>query len=222
MNDSRAFTLAELVMAVAIMAVVGLTVATVSMALSDAYAAGDEISQNTQTARSAMARIQKYLNKAKLIVAVGDGSVIYWADDRNGDARINISELARIKLDSAESILYVHRVVFPPEMDPAVREALDYQVGLDAATDTSSGTYMIEANSRHIQQAIAEDVTAFEVAAYPACPKAKMLNITLTVGEQIHQIAIRSAASLRAGKTDEVAVSDGQYVLTGDPTPLVP
>ena len=67
---------------------------------------------------------------------------------------------------------------------------------------------------RHVATPVAEDVTAFEVALYPDPPLSKLATIILTVGEGETATTIRSAVALRADKVADIAVSEGQYLLS--------
>ena len=211
----NAFTVVEMVLAMAITAMIGLSVAGVAVALSTAQADQEESYQYAQTARSAINRIQGYLSRARLVTARGDGSLVYWIKDADGDGTISLEELGEIRRHSEDRTLRLHRVVFPDNMDEQVHAALNAQVELDCAADMASATQLIETNGRHVDQVEAEDVEAFDVAAYPECPVAKLVSIHLVIGQGERQVALRSAVALRADCTDEVAVSEGAYVLNG-------
>jgi prepilin-type N-terminal cleavage/methylation domain-containing protein len=98
-SNRRGFTLLELTMAIAITSVIALSVAGVSMGLSRAYANSEGYYQTSQNARSAMMGVQSLLRKAKLVLSVSDDGVVFWAQDVNGDGRINRSEVTTLIYD---------------------------------------------------------------------------------------------------------------------------
>ena len=212
-KSREGLTVAELVLALSITAMIALSAAGVSMALSTAYAQSQNSYENLQTLRSAMMRIQSELNRAKLIVAVGERTVVYWKDDTNGDGKINLSELATIRYDEPQRRIDKHQVVFPESMDPMTRKALDERVRLWSAMNIPTTVSTIEGSAYHQAQIIAEGVQAFAVDAAPPCPKAKTVTIKISAGDEVKFITIRSAATMRAGRTKDVGVSDNEYTL---------
>ncbi len=213
----QAFTLAELVIAMSIMTIIGLSIAGVSMALSTAYASGQDYYTNIQTGRSAMMRILKELNKAKLITGIGPHTLVYWAADTNADGGINLSELTVLDYEADSEQLKKLQVVFPDYMDPQIRQALDESLTLASAIDVVSVKNLIASNPRFVGQVLAGNVSAFDVCVYPDCPKAKLVTIKIKIGAETESITLRSAAALRASKVDHVGISDNQYVLMTDP-----
>ena len=99
-RKNHAFTLLELVITIAIMSVIGLSVAGVSVALSTAHANSQSAYENIQASRNTLIGIQRVLNRARLIVATDSQTVLYWVGDANGDGAINISELVALWYDA--------------------------------------------------------------------------------------------------------------------------
>lgn len=212
-KSREGLTVAELVLALSITAMIAVSAGGVSMALSTAYAQSQNSYENLQTLRSAMMKIQFDLNRAKLIVAVGERTMVYWKEDTNGDGRINLSELATIRYDEPQRRIDKHRVVFPESMDPMTRKALDERVRLWSAINIPATVSMIEGSAYHAAETIAEGVQAFAVSAAPPCPRAEVVTIKITVGNEVKSITINSAATMRAGRTRDVGVSDNEYTL---------
>jgi len=212
-RTNRAFTIVEMVLAMAIASVVGLSVTAVAMTLSSAYLDGEQRHATVQTGRIALSRIESYINRAKLVTFADDGTILYWAGDADGDGKISLTELAEIKYTPDDRTIRLHRVVLDENMDAQVRAALNVPVPLNAAVGGSAGSDLVESNPRDVSRIEAQDVDAFEVNAYPACPRTKLVTLRLVVGQGQSQGTFRGAASLRADKTSDVATSEGNYVL---------
>jgi len=212
-GDPKGLTVPELVIAMFITALIGASISGVWMVLSTAHASNSETYTNTQTARNTIRRIQREFRRAKLVTSVGTGAIVYWKEDSNANCAIEISELSGLVHNPEDGTLKKHRVVFPPEMDPQVRTALDYSVPLSSAVNLNYALDMIAGNARHVETLEAEDVGTFEVRSYPSSPVSKMVEIFVVVGGGEEQAVIRSAASLRAGKTDDVVTCEGHYIL---------
>lgn len=209
----KGLTVVELVIAMFIMALIATSAAGVFMVLSTAYSQSEANYNNLQALRSAILKIQEELNKAKLITAAQYDRIVYWTSDTNRDGRINLSELAEIRLDRTDLSIEKHQVVFPDGMDPLMRAALDYRVPLWAAMDVHQTTGLIENSLYHDSRVLAENVRDFYVNARPECPKAKLVTIRIAIGSETGCFTISNAATMRADRTGDIGISDGQFVL---------
>jgi type II secretory pathway component PulJ len=220
MRSPRAgLTLVELVLAMAITATIALCVTGVAVALAAAQDNADESSECIQTGRSALNRIQTYVSRAKLVTAVGDGAIVFWEEDENGDGLINLSELYEVGYHAEDRTLRLHRVAFDDGMDEALLAALNHTVTLASAADCATAVDIITNDADHRDRIEAEEVDAFEVAAYPDCPRTKLVTVRLVVGEGETRAVFRSAVNLRADAVGNVASQDGVWVLLNDAAP---
>jgi len=211
-RHGKALTVLELVIAMSITALIGLSVAGVFKVLSTAQADSSSTYQAAQGGRAAITRIAGYLQKARLITAIGPRRLLWWQRDDNGDGRINLTELMLLHYDDATDTLYTRRVELPDDMDEQTRMALDYRVPLMwALTDT--GMNMILDSVWRRETVEAEDVTAVEISLLPDCPDTRVVKLQLTLGSGENSLVLRSAASLRIDRTGDVAVVDGRYIL---------
>ena len=215
-RKTSGLTIIEMVLAMAIVAMIGLSVAGVTMALSTSQAMTNQSHDCMQTGRIAIDRLQDRLSKAKLITAVGDGVVIFWESDDDGDGLINIAELVEVRHHPDDDTLRLHRVSFEDVADATVAAALNESVALDAAADCSLAGSLIVGNAEHREYVQAEGVELFEVAAYPPCPEAKMVTLKLVISDGDQQTTFRSAVTLRADCTSNIGTSEGGWVLTGN------
>ena len=95
-----AFTLTELLMALAITAMIGMSVVTLSTALSSAHASTGSMAEAISSGRYAMRSIDADVRKAALVTAFGNGEMVVWTGDEYADKQINVSELVLIQSDT--------------------------------------------------------------------------------------------------------------------------
>lgn len=207
------FTLPEVVMAMAIAAMIGLSIVGVSAALSGAYAQSQDFYQCLQTGRSTMARIQAAVRKAKLVTYVSPTRLLLWQDDLNGDGQINLLEISAIAFDapSRQVRLYTHE--FPQSLGDLAVAALNQKISLSTAM--SASTVASAMSGPYIKFVIlADDVKNFKVSAVTAPPLTQVVQMTLKAAKGKRSIKFRSAVSLRAGKVDYVGASGTSYYLS--------
>lgn len=212
-KTDKAMTLAELLIATAITSVIGLSAAGVTMAMSTAHAGSQANYANIQTGRSAMIRVQRELNRAKLITAMDDQEIVYWAEDANHDGQMTLSEMAVLEYDPETDALVRHEVVFPANMDPVTRAALDSSLTLGVMTLLGSADNAVVNNARSEKTILAEGVTGFSAEPWPSSPMTKLVQLEMTFGSGTEQMVLRSAAALRASRTGYIDLQDGLYVL---------
>ena len=214
MRRRQAFTLIEVVMAVAIMSIIGLSIAGASMALSNAYDNGQEYYECIQTARVTMLRLEEMVRTSLLVTDANMyGSFWLWREDTNGDGRINVSELSWIMWNAQKRELYHNRVEFPDYWSSYMADMHDTVVDVNQATSENIVMFVYGSYGTYLSKTVlADDVTNFNVAASPEAPLAKTVTITMTIMRGGREITLRSAASLRADRTDHVAwVPDGYW-----------
>lgn len=202
----RGFTLVELMMAMAITAVVATSVAAVSLAMSSSYAHTQDYFQNVQSGRTAMSRLQDTLRRSKLVTSASGSSLVVWAGDFNGDGLINKGELVTWVLENGNLVEHQN------EYDGA-SGVLDINQALSAATNITSPGQLRWLDSHDQPKVLAENVTRFVVLPNTPAPRTTMVNIELTVGEGNGAVTLKSAASLRADATSFVQTQGATSVL---------
>lgn len=226
-KNRTALTSLELTISLVIVSIIGLSAAGVTMVLSQSYAETESKYDNTQAGRGAMAVIQKYLNEARLVTAVEEGTIVLWHRDRNEDGRINLSELVMITHDSDLNAIKIVRVAFPEGMDPNMVAALDYNLELYNTARPGYVMNYFAQDSRTREHVIVENVMEFKAVADPPCPMAKMVRLYLVIGDDDcgsstnevgyldgDYIVLQSAAALRADDTERIMTdAAGQYTL---------
>jgi prepilin-type N-terminal cleavage/methylation domain-containing protein len=205
-QHKNGFTLVELVMAMAITAVIGLAVAGVAGAISTNYSQNLNYYANVQSARSAMTYMRDSLRKAKLVTASSGNELVIWIDD-NQDGRINNSEVRYWGVVSGE--LKELRVIYPAGM-----MAMDGTLTLSQLTGTAASLSLLQFNAYKSWTSLAGGVTDFAVGVEPAVPLVKFVKLKLTCGSTSQAIVLRSAVTLRAPAIALVSLSGGVYSLS--------
>ena len=223
-TNRTALTALELTISLAIISVIGLSAAGVTLVLSESHAQTESKYNNTQAGRGALAVMQKYINEARLVTAVEGNSIVLWHRDRNEDGKINLSELVMLTHDRELHVIKKVRVMFPAGMDPQTRAALDYELPLFKLTETIQVVEYIQRDSRSIEQVIVENVREFKAFADLPCPMTRMVRLYLIVGDTSTNSAgeydsedclvLQTAAALRVDDTERVMTdAGGQYIL---------
>ncbi len=212
-HGGRGFTLAELVVSVAITAVIGSAVAGLAMALSTASEHGRDRYLSLQTARIAMLNVRGIIRKAKLVTACDGTTMVLWAEDANGNGKINRTEVVLVGRDSSLEQIRMHRIVFPDHLPEAAKAALDIELELEALTDLNAVLSLLEASLYDQITVLAGDVRSFKVSVSPAAPMTELVGLTITVGPAERAVTLRTAVHLPAEVTDRVGIADDEYVL---------
>ena len=213
-HGRRGFTLVELVISVAITAVIGSAVAGLAMVLSTASEHGQDRYLSLQTARIAMRNVQDTIRKAKLVTACNGTMMVLWAEDTNGNGKINLTEVALLGRDSSLEQIRMHRIVFPDHWSEGLKAMLDLQLQLDDLTSVPDVLSWMQGVQYDEVTVLAGDVRAFGISTSPAPPMTDLVGLTMTIGPSEPQaVTLRSAVHLRADVTGRVGIADDEYVL---------
>jgi hypothetical protein len=205
-----------MVLAMAILALIGLAIAGVAFALTGAYSNSQDYYQCLQTSRITSMRIQADLRKAKLIASASSDSLVLWDGDVNGDGNINLSEIVILDWNSSAKQLWDERVVYPASMDAATKAALDISVPLSTLTDVAGAKTYLRARQYYQCTTLATGVTSMQFAVTPAAPLSVMATGHMTITEGRKSLSMSLSASLRADSTEDVDDDDGVYTLVTD------
>ena len=211
-RNAKAFTLAELLVAMLVMGIIAVAVAGMSIALSTAHEYSEDFYRHTQIARNGMRRIQRALRQANLITATDSTSVAYWAEDTNGNGQINRREMRLLTFQSQTGELAEYRVEFPAWWPEWWKETFDVELSLSAVTtigqvDSLGGTI------GWTERLWATELTDASFVASPAAAQTKVLQVQFTVGQGSRRVTLRSAAAPRVDWLQYVKFEGGQWVL---------
>ncbi len=209
MTKRTAFTLAEFTMAMAITAIVGLSVAAVSAALGGAYAQSEEFYVNLQSARCSMLMVQAAVRNARLVTATDANTAVFW-QDADDDGAIDQAELTALTLVGGK--LELHGLDLK-RASADVAAALNVPVTLADVSSATAVNATLCGSAYGNPRVLADDVRDFRVTPRPAAPLTRMLEIQVTVGKAPHDVTLRSAVTMRADLTGAIGVVNDQYVL---------
>jgi len=215
-RDKKAFTLAELLMALSLTAVIALAAATLAGALSSAREQTDAMAGAIQSGRAAMMNLDASLRKARLVTAAEANSLVIWTGDANEDERINVNELVLLTSQPASQTVERWEVFFPDSLSLKLLDSLNVRRDLAEVNAVSDVTALLGRAVYQpylIKTILATDVVDFQVVADQAAPLSRLVLLRLRVGPTGQQIALTNSARLRADMVDRVAVIHDEPVL---------
>lgn len=201
-------------LAMSITTVIGLSLAGVSLALSNSYGHSQDYYSTMQSGRTTMHRMQDALRCAKLITGATDTSMIFWAqDDQDANAgTINKSEIVMWYFDRSSSMIKQCKIVYPDSL----KASLNSNLTLSQVTITPSLNCIVTSDTYSKWTILATDVSDFHLVPDKAAPYTTYVKIDMTIrGADNTQPGTRilSAAQLRADSTGKVSLQNGTYVL---------
>jgi len=212
-RNAKGFTLAEMLMSLVVMSIISLAVVSLTMALTTAQEYSEDFYRNIQIARNSLRRIERHINKAKLITAGDSGTLVYWLDDANGNGDIELTELRLITTDMATGKVMMYRAVLPVYWTQEMKDIWDDSMTVPIATDLPTALTWLSHPQWAVSEALATEVTSIKFTASPAIPVAEVLQIEVTVGEGPGAVELRSSASMRANKLADLYMDHDKYYL---------
>jgi len=209
----RGLTVAELMVATFITALIGGAVLSVAVAVSNSSDDGDEISQNNRIARSGVGEIADQLRNSRLVVSGDGASIAMWKDDGDDPGVINADEVTVFCYDGTRQIITRTLVRFPVDLAPSTRLALNTPLLL---SDISTVPRTLEAigNTQYLQtQIIAENISGFKLRYDAAPPLCRSVGVTMTVGQSPTGVSLDTTATLRSNPADWVQDVSGVWVI---------
>ena len=213
----RGLTLVELVIGMAITAMVGLSVAGVSSVLAGSYSQGEEYYRSVQSARIAMLRLQSEVRKAHLLTEVSTRQMMLWHEPVGGDGLINPSELTLITYHPDEDNITQYRVVYPDWLDPSLRDLLDSPIDLQGLLNQPSfWAEVIRLNTYAQSTVLASGITDFSLSGATSAPTTRLVTTHVTAGAGARAVHLRGSVATRADRTGYLVFANGEYVLVYD------
>ncbi len=212
--NRRGFTLAELVLALAITTVIGLAVTGVAAAVSNFNERAEAYYECLQNGRVAATRLEQTLRPALLITAASGSNMVVWTDDHIEPGKINVSEVTKIFLDTTTRQLMQRTTVYPSTLTADQVKSLDKDIDLDklvsASVATSTPTYV----QYDVTRALANNVQSFVVYPNVPAPLTGLLKFKLVISVGGQTVTQYGAVMLRAPSTSRVFLKyNGKYVL---------
>ena len=213
---TNGFTLIETIMSITMTALVGLSVAAASMALSSATSDGDDYFDCIQGGRNAMRQLCSEIEKSRLIVTTDNSGqrLVIWAGDANNNGQIDLTELRMVEYDPSTKTVKGYAVVYPPNWSVSLREAYDPDLSLAVAASSSVlDRWMVD--SSYVQsRTIGTGVESLAFTLPSAGPVSRLVRIRMTVRTGDRDLTLQESVALRAPATGYVTQPDGgAYVL---------
>ncbi|HSV27272.1 MAG TPA: hypothetical protein VLH60_05205 [Sedimentisphaerales bacterium] len=116
----------ELILAMTVVAIVLAGVAAVAFALSSARDQTGEVSRKQAHLRHAMVQLGETIRNAKLVCHSSDSEVVLWKSDSNRDGRMNINEMASIRIVSGGTQVSLGYFAAAGNPEVEISEVTDY------------------------------------------------------------------------------------------------
>ncbi len=185
---AQAFTIVELLMALAITGLIGAAVASMLTAVSYGTNNSRDIRTLVVKNKTISARITAAIREATQLLDAGDNYIILWTDDINDSGAPDLLELRRINLNTGTRKL----IDYTPDPD-----ATDVAYDLEA-TDFDAVTLSLIDSDDMLGALWATDVTAMTVTLDESDPlEATLISFQVTISEGALSDTSVNAASLR-------------------------
>lgn len=213
---TNGFTLVETVMSITITAMVGLTVAGASVALSSAVSDSDDYFECIQGGRNAMRQLCAEVEKSRLVVVADNNGnrLVLWAGDANKNGQIDLTELRAVDYNPSTKTVKGYAVVYPSNWSDSLREAYDPDLSLAVAALPAVLDQWVVGNSYVQARTLATGVENLTFTLPSAGPASRLVRIRMSVQTGDREMTLQEAVALRAPATGYVTYSyyDG-YVL---------
>jgi type II secretory pathway pseudopilin PulG len=210
----RGFTLAELVLALAITTVIGLAVTGVAAAVSNFNERAEAYYECLQCGRVAAGKLEAMMRPALLITAASGSNMVVWTDDHIEPGKINVSEVTKIFLDTTTRQLMLRTTVYPSTLTADTITALDTSLALSQLTSASVATSAPTYVQYDATRVLAANVQSFVVYPNVPAPLTRLVKFKLVVSVDGQTVTQYGAVALRAPSTSSVILqTDGKYAL---------
>ncbi len=169
-NNSKGFTLAELLVAMMVTSIILAAVATLAFAMGSVKDSTDDTSSKQAQLRYATLRLNDLIRDCKLVCAAAGGDVAIWKADENGDKKINASELVYIEAGAGRN--YIQLLEFTCADEIALS---NIQGGSTKPTLLASGNYR--------QISLVPNCSNVQFSFVSAPPLSKFMSISFNVVE---------------------------------------
>lgn len=195
-NSRSAFTLAELIMSLAVSSLVLAAAASLAYAVSHAWTKSENIQTVVNHGRNGVARIGARIRGAKAVGYVNSTYLLIWREDADEDGRISMAELTLYTVDARNRAIYEGQLVFSSDLTQAARDAVD--TVLSASELSSPSTINALARSDYFRQgAVAEYVDSVTWVLDADPPDTTMVEMELNLSKDGLTQTLHAGMSLR-------------------------
>lgn len=122
-RGGRALTLVELMLSLAATGLVGAAIASMMSAVTYGTASRHDIRAAAVRHKTTAARVTAAIRESSRVLACGDGYIVLWVYDFDGDEAPSQNEIQRIELDDANERIRSYVAAFPDAWDEATLAA---------------------------------------------------------------------------------------------------
>lgn len=192
----RGLTLVELLLALAITALIGAAIAAMFFAVSYGTSSRNDLRGLVVRQRTLTARLDASVRGSAQILAAGGDYVVLWMGDSRANKAPDLSELRRIEYDSAGKTLISYKAVFPAGWTQAAIDAADTSYALTA--DFNAVTKALKGNSLWPSETWMTNVTEAALTYNNAsASSATLVSYRFTLGSGTTAAPVAGAAALR-------------------------
>jgi prepilin-type N-terminal cleavage/methylation domain-containing protein len=189
------FTMIELLLGLAVSAMVLAAAAGLAYAVSHAWSKSEDINTVVTHGRNGLFQISDRLRMARAVGYSTSNLIVFWREDDNGDGVINESELSLMTVQSGQ--LVEGRYVFDANVSAATREANNAPVSRTLFTSATIASRM-QSNTYYRAGALAENVDSVTFLLDRAPPTTRMVQVSLRVSVNGLSQALVCGMALRA------------------------
>jgi prepilin-type N-terminal cleavage/methylation domain-containing protein len=186
---ARGFTLIEILLALAVTAMVALVVASLLFSVANGTASRDAAQGNNSLIELVCSRINAAVQPGGRVLAQADGMLVFWTSDSDGNNKPNLSEIRRLELDAATGRLVLYSA--PTTLNPWDDSAYDL------TQDFASITAALRGTANFPGTIIVGDVQQWTPSAVGAITVSKLLTYRVTVTAPTGALATRAAVAMR-------------------------
>lgn len=190
-RKARAFTLVEMLLALAICSLVGLTVALLLGGIGAATRESQDTRRTVVQRQVAVARLGALTRGTAMVLSKGSNHVVLWKGDMTGNGKPNLSELRRIEWDANTNEVWTYEA--PSSLSAAADTAYDLTADFSAATASLAGTASFPGQTT-LQEVAAWNTTLDNASTQSA----KLLRVTVTLTQDTGSDNATIIAYLRA------------------------
>jgi hypothetical protein len=179
----------EILLALAITSMVATVVASLLFSVANGTASHDAAQGNNSLIDLTCTRINAAVRPAGRLLAQGDGLLVFWASDSDGNNKPNLSEIRRLELDPTTGNLILYAA--PQSINPWD------DTSYDLAQDFASVTAALRNTTNFPGKMLMNNVQKWTPTPVGALGTAKLLTYQLTVNGPTGVISARATAAMR-------------------------
>lgn len=187
-QSKRGFTLAELLVALMVTAIVLAAVGSLAYAMSSANDSSDDTSLTQAQVRSATMRITDLIRNAKLVCGTPTNAIVIWRADADSNKKINSDELVYIQSDAARDKIQLIQYNRPASYNTTFTLAEIQSGAAKSALDSACVKTTVE-----LIPQCSGVVFAVDNAAIPQKSKLASVKFTITENDSTHTYEICAA-----------------------------